>query len=192
MFFDTTLQSRLKAHLSRPEAVAEFWLPLGHAVWFGKDPAFDNRFRAAFAAEHGAAGRGELMPWLGTPTGALSLVVLLDQYPRNAFRGTPRMYATDPLARIVADAALQLGHDKAVDPAVRGFFYLPFSHSEALPDQERSVGLCADLPEPGPSHSRDHRNTIARFGRFPHRNAILGREATDAETAWLAAGGFAG
>lgn len=192
MFFDPTLSSRRTAHLSSPEAVAAFWAPLGHAAWFGKDPAFDRRFREAFAVEHGAAARGELMPWLATPEGALSLVILLDQYPRNAFRGTPRMYETDTLARIVADAALELGHDKAVDPAVMGFFYLPFCHSEHLTDQERAVDLCADLPEPGPSHSRGHRDTVARFGRFPHRNAILGRASTREEIDWLAAGGFAG
>jgi uncharacterized protein (DUF924 family) len=192
MFFDTTLVLRLKAHLSEPGAVAAFWKPLGHAVWFGKDPVFDQKFRQAFIAEHGAAARGELMPWLGSPEGALSLVILLDQYPRNSFRGTSRMYATDPLARIVADAALQLGHDHAVDSSLRGFFYLPFAHSEELPDQDRSVALCADLPEPGPSHSRGHRETIQRFGRFPHRNPILGRATTPEEADWLAAGGFAG
>jgi uncharacterized protein (DUF924 family) len=192
MFFDTTLHLRLRAHLSDPGAVAAFWRPLGHAVWFGKDPTFDAGFRDAFAVQHGAAARGELMPWLATADGALSLVILLDQYPRNAFRGTDRMYATDTLARIAADAALDLGHDRAVDPDLRGFFYLPFSHSELLPDQERSVALCADLPEPGPSHSRGHRDTIARFGRFPHRNAILGRPSTVDEIDWLAAGGFAG
>ena len=192
MFFDTTLQTRLQAHLSAPDAVADFWAPLGHAVWFGKNPAFDQRFREAFAVQHGAAARGELMPWLATPKGALSLVVLLDQYPRNAFRGTARMYATDTLARIVADAALHQGHDQAFGPDLRGFFYLPFAHSEHLADQERSVALCADLPEPGPSHSRGHRDTVARFGRFPHRNPILGREMTKEEADWLSAGGFAG
>jgi uncharacterized protein (DUF924 family) len=190
--FDSTMHSRLAAHLSRPETVANFWRPLGHAVWFGKDPAFDRRFRDAFLAEHEAAARGELMPWIATPDGALSLVILLDQYPRNAFRGTPRMYASDALGRVVADAAISLGHDAAVDPAVQGFFYLPFCHSELLADQERGVDLCADLPEPGPSHSRGHRDTVKRFGRFPHRNSILGRASTDEEIAWLAAGGFAG
>lgn len=192
MFFDTTLQTRLAAHISSPETVADFWAPLGHAVWFGKDPAFDQRFREAFAVQHGAAARGELMPWLATSKGALSLLILLDQYPRNAFRGTARMYATDALARIVADAALEQGHDRAFGPDLRGFFYLPFAHSEHLPDQERSVALCADLPEPGPSHSRGHRDTVARFGRFPHRNPILGRKMTDEEAVWLATGGFAG
>lgn len=192
MFFDTTLHQRLRAHLSAPEAVARFWAPLGHPVWFGKDPKFDARFRDTFAVQHGAAGRGELMPWLATPDGALSLVLLLDQYPRNAFRGTPRMYDTDTLARIVADAALGLGHDKAVDPALRLFFYLPFGHSEHLADQDRAVALAADLPGPTSDHAQGHRDIIARFGRFPHRNAILGRVSTDEETDWLQAGGFAG
>jgi uncharacterized protein (DUF924 family) len=192
MFFDTTLHQRLRAHLSAPEAVTQFWAPLGHPVWFGKDPAFDARFREAFAVQHGAAGRGELMPWLATPDGALSLVLLLDQYPRNAFRGTPRMYDTDPLARIAADAALELGHDRTVDPVLRLFFYLPFGHSEHLADQDRAVALCAHLPGPSPEHAQGHRDIIARFGRFPHRNAILGRASTDEETDWLQAGGFAG
>ncbi len=190
--FDSTTNSRLEAHLSRPETVANFWRPLGHAVWFGKDPAFDRRFREAFAVEHEAAARGELMAWIATPEGALSLVILLDQYPRNAFRGTARMYASDPLARVVADAAIGLGHDQAVDAALQGFFYLPFGHSEVLADQERSVDLCAGLPEPGPSQSRGHRDTVRRFGRFPHRNSLLGRASTDDEIDWLAAGGFAG
>ncbi|MFO1202005.1 MAG: DUF924 family protein [Tabrizicola sp.] len=192
MFFDQTIQTRLAGHLSQPGVVAGFWAPLGNAVWFGKDPAFDRRFREAFPLQHGAAARGELMPWLTTAEGALSLVLLLDQYPRNAFRGTPRMYETDAMARIVANVALELGHDRSVDQALRVFFYLPFGHSEHLTDQERAVALCADLPEPAPSHSRGHRDTIARFGRFPHRNAILGRTPTEEETAWLAAGGFAG
>ncbi len=192
MFFDTTLHQRLPAHLSSPAAVAAFWTPLGPAVWFGKDPAFDNRFRDMFAPQHGAAARGELMPWLTTPDGALSLLVLLDQYPRNAFRGTDRMYATDALARIVANTAIGLGHDQAMDAALRPFFYLPFGHSEHLADQERSVTLCADLPDPVPAHAQRHHDIIARFGRFPHRNAILGRTSTEEETDWLAAGGFAG
>ena len=192
MLIDPTLPTRLKAHLTSPRAVAAFWRPLGPSVWFGKDPAFDMEFREAFAAPHLAAARGELMPWLATPEGALSLVLLLDQYPRNAFRDTPRMYATDPLARIVADSALDLGHDQAVEAALRIFFYLPFAHSEDLADQERSVALTTGLPDPVPAHARGHHDTIARFGRFPHRNAILARPATAEEDAWLAAGGFSG
>ena len=192
MLLDTTLPNHPTTHSVSPDAVARFWKPLGHAVWFGKDPAFDREFREAFAAQHNAAARGDLMSWLATPEGALSLVILLDQYPRNAFRGTARMYATDLLARNVADAALELGHDRSVEMPLRGFFYLPFGHSEDLADQERAVALCADLPEPAPTHSRGHRDIISRFGRFPHRNFILGRQTTAEEESWLAAGGFAG
>lgn len=192
MPLDTPFAARLRVHLSSPETVADFWRPLGPAVWFSKDPAFDRRFRDTFATAYEAAERGELMPWLATPEGALSLIILLDQYPRNAFRGTPRMYATDPLARTVADAALGLGHDRAIELPLRPFLYLPFGHSEDLADQDRSVALCAALPDPVPAHARRHRDIVAQFGRFPHRNAILGRPATDEETAWLAAGGFAG
>jgi uncharacterized protein (DUF924 family) len=192
MPFDPTIPLRLAAHLSRPETVVNFWSPLGPAIWFGKDPAFDRRFREAFEAEHEAAARGELMPWLASPTGALALVILLDQYPRNAFRGTPHMYENDALARQVADAALDLGHDAAVDPALKLFFYLPFSHSETLADQERAVDLFAELPDPSPAHSRRHRDIIAQFGHFPHRNSVLGRPTTEEEVSWLRAGGFAG
>ncbi len=192
MPLDTPLPARLKAHLAAPETVADFWKPLGHAIWFGKDPQFDNYFRDTFATEHEAAAWGELMPWLATPDGALSLVLLLDQYPRNAFRGTRRMYATDTLARSVANAALRLGHDRAVEPPLQVFFYLPFGHSENLADQDRAVSLCAALPDPAPQHAQGHRDIIARFGRFPHRNVILRRKSTAEETAWLAAGGFAG
>ena len=192
MLFNTTLQSLPSADPSQHLAVAKFWQPLGHAVWFGKDPVFDARFRMTFATEYKAAATGELRPWLATPEGALSLILLLDQYPRNAFRGTPRMYATDALARTVADDALRLGHDIAVGASMQLFFYLPFGHSENLVDQDRAVDLCAALPDPAPSHSRRHRDIVARFGRFPHRNAILGRPTTTEEDAWLAAGGFAG
>jgi uncharacterized protein (DUF924 family) len=192
MPLDTNLPARLEAHLSKPETVADFWKPLGHAIWFGKDPKFDSYFRDTFATEHEAAAWGELMPWLATPDGALSLVLLLDQYPRNAFRGTQRMYATDPLARSVANAALRLGHDRAVEPPLQLFFYLPFGHSEDIADQDRAVSLCAALPDPAPKHAQGHRDIIARFGRFPHRNAILRRKSTVEETVWLAAGGFAG
>ncbi len=192
MPFDTTLPTRLKAHLTPTEAVADFWRALGHAIRFGKDPDFDRRFRDTFAAEHEAAARGEVMPWLASPTGALSLILLLDQYPRNAFRGLPRMYATDAFARTIADQALRLGHDQATEPMLRPFFYLPFGHSEGVADQERSVALCSSLPEPVPTHARGHRDIIARFGRFPHRNAIVGRLSTAEEICGLAAGGFQG
>jgi uncharacterized protein (DUF924 family) len=188
MPFDATLPARLKAHLSPPEAVVASWRHRGFPVWFGKD----QHFHETFAIKHDAAAKGELMPWLDTAEGALSLVILLDQYPRNSFRGTARMYAIDLLARDVADMALRLGHDNGVEPDLRLFFCLPFARSERLPDQLLSVALGQDLPAPTPEQSRRHHDIIARFGRFPHRNAILGRETTVEESSWPAAGGYAG
>jgi uncharacterized protein (DUF924 family) len=189
---DTITIPRRSAQLARPEDVVGFWQPLGPEVWFGKDPDFDRRFRDSFAAEHAAAAEGALSHWVRNATGALALVLLLDQYPRNAFRGTQRMYATDTLALAVATAAVAAGFDREVDPVLALFLFLPFAHSEALADQDRSVALCSWLDEPAPAHSRRHRDIVARFGRFPHRNAILGRLSTAAETEFLAAGGYAG
>ena len=173
-------------------AVVEFWRAAGPNLWFAKDPDFDQRFRERFLTLHEAAARGELEHWHATADGALALVILLDQYPRNAFRGTPRMYATDALARAVADAALAAGHDRAVEPALRLFFYLPFGHSENMADQERSVSLAHRLGQPSLGHAEHHRDIIRRFGRFPHRNPILGRPMTEEEQRYLDEGGFRG
>jgi uncharacterized protein (DUF924 family) len=192
MLYDTKIHPHHRVQLARPEEVVACWQPLGPAVWFGKDPDFDRRFRETFAAEHAAAVEGRLFHWQLNAEGALALVLLLDQYPRNAFRDTARMYATDRLAVDVAKGALAAGFDAEVDPSLVLFFYLPFAHSEALDDQERSVALASRLPDPAPAHSRRHRDIVARFGRFPHRNMILGRVSTEEEIAWLADGGFAG
>src|SRR5688572_8290978 len=118
-------------------AVVEFWREAGPGLWFAKDPAFDRRFRERFATEYELAARGELDHWLATPNGALGLLILLDQYPRTSFRGTPRMYATDSLARKIADEVIQRSHDRTIEPAMQLFVYLPFGHSEDLRDQER-------------------------------------------------------
>ena len=173
-------------------AVVGFWLGAGPDRWFAKDPAFDARFRDRFLAAHEAAVRGELAGWAGVADAALARVILLDQFPRNAFRGTPRMYASDAQARDAADAAIAAGHDRRVPEALRLFFYLPFGHSEASADQARSVALAEALGEPTADHARHHRDLVARFGRFPHRNAILGRPETPEERAFLDAGGYAG
>lgn len=172
--------------------VVAFWRDAGPGLWFAKDDAFDRRFRDRFLSLHEAAARGELGAWLATTEGALALLLLLDQFPRNAFRGTPRMFATDPLAREAARSAICASHDRAVDPELRPFFYLPLGHSESLEDQERSVVLCEALGEPVLSHAKGHRDIIRRFGRFPHRNAILGRATTAEEQRFLDDGGFKG
>jgi uncharacterized protein (DUF924 family) len=173
-------------------AVVAFWREAGPGLWFAKDSEFDRRFRERFLSLYEAAARGELDCWLATPDGALALVLLLDQFPRNAFRGTARMYATDASARRVAVAALDAGHDRAVNGQLQLFFYLPLGHSENLADQERSVALAERLGEPSLSHAKGHRDIIRRFGRFPHRNPILGRTMRPEEQQFLDGGGFAG
>lgn len=173
-------------------AVVCFWWEAGPKLWFAKDPAFDARFRAQFLPAHERAARGELDSWRQTPIGSLALLILLDQFPRNAFRGTARMYATDPVAREVARDAIAAGHMEAVARELRTFFVLPFGHSERLPDQEMAVRLARALGEPDWSAAERHRGIIYRFGRFPHRNAILGRDSTAEERAYLADGGYQG
>ena len=173
-------------------SVVEFWRDAGPSHWFAKDKDFDRRFRERLLATHEAAARGDLDGWLRTPTGALALIILLDQFPRNAFRGTPRMYATDFKARAAAAVAIEAGHDHAVSKDLRLFVYLPFGHSEDPADQERSVTLAQALGEPDLSHARRHRDIIRRFGRFPHRNPILGRSMTADEQRYLDDGGYAG
>jgi uncharacterized protein (DUF924 family) len=173
-------------------SVVEFWREAGPSLWFAKDKAFDRSFRERLLSTHEAAARGDLDGWLAAPYGALALILLLDQFPRNAFRGTPRMYATDARARAAAAAAVDAGHDQAVQKDLRLFMYLPFGHSEALADQERSVELAEGLGEPDFSHAKRHRDIVRRFGRFPHRNPILRRAMTRDEQRYLDAGGYAG
>ena len=172
--------------------VVEFWRQAGRSIWFTEDADFDRRFREAFLEAHEAAARGDFDGWLATPEGALALLLLLDQFPRNAFRGTPRMYATDAAARRIAALAVDAGRDRHMPEELRTFFYLPFSHSEDLADQERCVALSRHLGSPDSTDSERHRDIVKRFGRFPHRNAILGRNMTEEEQAFLDQGGYAG
>lgn len=162
--------------------------------WWRKDPAFDAEIAQRFGALHRAVVAGERDAWRAEPRGALAYVVVLDQFSRNLFRGGPGMFAADAQALAAAKAAVAAGHDRALPPAPRGFFYLPYMHSEALADQDACVALFADVP--GAAQSVDfaerHRAIIRRFGRFPHRNACLGRETTPDERAFLDDGGFSG
>lgn len=173
-------------------AVVDFWEKAGIAMWFAKDAEFDRRFRERFLSLYESAIRGELADWQATANGALALVILLDQFPRNSFRNTPRMYATDTLAREVAAAAINAGHDRVVVAELQMFFYLPYGHSENLADQEKSVALNRRFGEPNISLAKGHRDIVRRFGRFPHRNPILGRTTTSEEQKFLDDGGFAG
>lgn len=169
--------------------VVEFWREAGPGAWFAVEPAFDRRC-GRFLDAHHAAARRELDGWLQDAQGALALVLLLDQIPRNVFRGSAHAYATDGLARAHARRALADGHDARYEPALRAFFYLPFEHSEDPSDQHRAVELFRAL---GDAHylqyALAHQEVIARFGRFPHRNHALGRPNTPDEQAWLDAGG---
>jgi uncharacterized protein (DUF924 family) len=174
------------------EAVIDFWRDAGPRRWFAKNAKFDAEFRSRFLNQHEAAAQGRLVDWADDALGALALVILLDQFPRNAFRGTARMYATDVLARQVAENAIAAGFDLQAPAGLRSFFYLPFEHSEDLADQNRSVELSGRLGPDYLKYALDHRAIIQRFGRFPHRNRILGRSTTAEEQSFLDAGGFAG
>jgi uncharacterized protein (DUF924 family) len=178
--------------LQSASEIVQFWREAGPDRWFAKDEAFDRRFRQHCLDLHESAARGDLESWLAGPESALALVLLLDQFPRNCFRDTPRMFATDPLARAAAAVAIDAGHDRAVDSELRVFFYLAFEHSEDLADQDRSVALAAPLDETYRDYATLHRDIIRRFGRFPHRNAILGRTSTPEEQRFLDEGGFTG
>ena len=170
--------------------VVQFWQQAGAKRWFAKDDAFDAQFRDRFHEAHNAAARRELDYWAQNATGSLALIILLDQFPRNSYRGTAHMYATDGLARHFARRALDAGHDAEIDAALRGFCYLPFMHSEDAADQDLSLRLQQQL---GPNEfAVSHRNIVRRFGRFPHRNHLLGRETTPEEAAFLQEGGFSG
>lgn len=181
-----------EATLADAASVTAFWREAGRQSWFSKDAAFDDAFRARFLALHEQAVQGGLDHWLNDAEGALALLLLLDQFPRNCFRGSPRMYASDAQARAAAARVIETGLDLRIELELRLFIYLPFAHSEALADQDYSVALQQSLGEEPLSHARGHRDIIRRFGRFPHRNAILGRTTTAEETAFLTAGGFAG
>ncbi|MDI3469161.1 MAG: putative transmembrane protein [Pseudolabrys sp.] len=172
--------------------VVTFWREAGPDRWFKKDTAFDETIKQRFLATYEAAATGRLGDWESTAEGALALLILLDQFPRNMFRNSARAFATDPLARAVTAGALVKGFDSAF-PDLRSFFYLPFEHSEDMADQERAVALYKAAGDAGNlKWAEIHADIIRRFGRFPHRNAVLGRTTTPEEQAFLDSGGFAG
>lgn len=176
----------------QPGDVVAFWREAGPSRWFRKDDAFDHDFRARFLGAHDAALRGEFDAWAVNPQGALALLILLDQFPRNAFRGTARMFESDAKARALAKGAIEAGFDQDFEPDLRNFFYLPLMHSEELADQDRAIELARGLGGEALHYAQMHRDIIEKFGRFPHRNAVLGRTGTPEERKFLADGGFAG
>jgi uncharacterized protein (DUF924 family) len=172
--------------------VIAFWREAGPKHWFEKDASFDDDIRRRFLPLHEAAAAGKLAGWEASAEGALALLILLDQFPRNMFRGQARAFASDPLALAVASRAILSGFDGPF-PDLRGFFYLPFEHSEDPADQERGITLYkAANDTDGLKWAEVHADIIRRFGRFPHRNAVLGRVSTPAEQQFLDDGGFAG
>ena len=173
--------------------VISFWQNAGYQKWFARDDAFDAEFRQRFEPAHFAAARGEHEAWMESAEGALALQILLDQFPRNCFRGTAHSYATDGLARHYAQRAVEAGLDRDVEASLRVFCYMAFEHSESLPHQDQAVSLISALGDAELlRYAELHRDVIRRFGRFPHRNAALGRETTHEERDYLASGGFSG
>lgn len=176
-----------------PQSVVAFWTDAGPQKWFAKDDAFDRDIRDRFLVTHEAAAQGRLSDWENNAEDALALLILLDQFPRNMFRGSARTFATDPLARDIAARAIDRGFDRAVPDNMRNFFYLPFQHSETLADQERGLALYRAWGDADNIKWADiHADIIRKFGRFPHRNDVLGRQTTAEEQAFLDGGGFRG
>ncbi len=175
-----------------PAEILAFWRDAGPDRWYTRDDDFDAGVRERYLGLWQAAVAGELAFWETTDDGALALVIVLDQFPRNMFRGSAETYASDAPARDVARQAIDRGVDTRVDPTLREFLYLPFMHSEALADQIRCIALSqrAGLAESA-KWAEHHAEIIRRFGRFPHRNHILGRTTTPDEQAFLDGGGFA-
>ncbi|MDY8108357.1 DUF924 family protein [Fulvimarina sp. 2208YS6-2-32] len=176
-----------------PETIVEFWWSAGLEKWFAKDDAFDETIRTRFLDLYERAATGGLDDWMDEPTGALALVILLDQFPRNMFRGTPKVYATDEKAKAIAEMALERGDHETVSEDINQFLAVPLMHSEDLADQDACIAWMERIgTEENVKFARHHRDIIARFGRFPHRNAILGRETSPEEQAFLEEDGFTG
>ncbi|GED21713.1 DUF924 family protein [Halomonas halmophila] len=173
--------------MATSQEVTGYWFGhLGPGDWFRKDPALDADITERFAAVLAAALRGELYVWRTSAEGRLAEIIVLDQFSRNIHRDTPGAFAADPLALILAQEAIDRGVDRALDVSRRAFLYMPFMHSESLSIHDRAVELFA---QPGLESQlgfeQRHRGIIERFGRYPHRNAILGRESTPEELAFL-------
>ena len=173
-----------------PQDVRDFWFQQERKAWFDKNPAFDEEIRRRFLSLYELGAAGKLSDWKQNPAGCLALAILFDQFPRNMFRGSAKAFAADPLALAAARVIQDNGWDKAMTPDERMFAYLPFEHSEAPADQERCLALMKEIavfPETAdlPKWAEAHLVIIRRFGRFPHRNAALGRASTPEEAEFL-------
>jgi uncharacterized protein (DUF924 family) len=184
--------------MAQIQDIIGFWFGTAEAgqlksrkVWFRKDPDFDQEIRSRFLADYDQAAAGALVEWQSSPQGCLALALLLDQFPRNMFRDNPQAFATDEQAIAIAQPAIAQGLDQVLPPIQRWFLYIPFMHSEKLADQQRSVELFRQLSQEEPEtasayeYAIKHLQVIERFGRFPHRNSILGRKTTLEEAEFL-------
>jgi uncharacterized protein (DUF924 family) len=174
-------------HIATPKEILEFWFSdRVHKLWFNSTPEFDQELRDRFLQTYIKCMNNELKEWEDTTDGALTLVIVLDQFPLNMFRGKPESFATEAAARQIAETVISRGDENKLSDEQKAFLYLPFVHSENLDDQNRSVALYeqAGLIE-NLKYAKHHRELIKRFGRFPHRNTILGRENTAEELAYL-------
>lgn len=181
--------------MTGPQEILEFWLDeIGPKGWYDSSDALDATIRDKFVESWQSACEGTYSLWLTYPSGALAYIILMDQFPRNMFRDSGKAFASDRIALAAAKSAVDRGWDLRIDEPARQFFYMPLMHSENLCDQDRCVRLiCERMPQAGASnllHARAHREVIRRFGRFPYRNAVLGRSDTPAEKAFMAAGGY--
>jgi uncharacterized protein (DUF924 family) len=173
--------------VARPEEIFLFWKDAGPDKWFTSDPAFDVEVRARFMETYEAGLRGELDGWERSAYGAFALVILLDQFPRNMFRASSRAFATDALALSISQHALAAGWDRQLTQQQRLFLYMPFQHSENRAVQARSIELFTQLGlADNLDYARRHKDIVDRFGRFPHRNAVLGRQPTTEELEFVA------
>ena len=182
----------LKEMPNRAGEVLTFWEEAGPDAWYKQDESFDRTIRDRFGRLWDSAATGACDHWARGPRGALALIVLLDQFPRNMFRDSSRAFATDTRALRIASLALSRGWDLKITGALRQFFYMPFMHSEHLTDQDRAVRLMKARMEGTNNllHARVHREVIRRYGRFPYRNAALGRVSRPEEQAFLTGGGY--
>jgi uncharacterized protein (DUF924 family) len=176
-----------------PAELLSFWREAGHDRWYEKDEAFDAEVRRRYLELWSKAAAGELSSWEASDDGALALTIVLDQFPRNMFRGKAEAFSSDAVALAVARRALARGADARIDPELVQFLYLPFMHSEQLADQLHCVELFSKTPDgENLKYAEEHADIIRRFGRFPHRNRVLGRATTPEEQAYLDGGGFSG
>ncbi len=177
---------------NQSDAILEFWEEIGPKGWYVADDALDNQIRDRFLSSWEAARDGKYKDWVTRPESTLAYIILVDQFPRNMFRGHANSFATDRLARWASKRAIVRDFDTHFEGGIRQFFYLPLMHSESNVDQDSGVrAFITRMPnEQILRHARAHRQVIREFGRFPYRNDALGRETTPAEAAYLKAGGY--